>query len=225
MTTIHTRRFSSAEQFNTALIERLERAITGPAAAGTAVMLSGGRTPLPAYRELARRQPPAAPGLHLLYSDDRYVPATSDASNYFQSRDLIDALALPAGSVLRVRTELPLEEAAADYEKRISAMFESGVRITLGLLGLGTDGHTASLFSADHLEQARGHLAIAVQRPDGLEGISVTPEVLSQVAEPLFLVTGADKHAVVRDFLQSDSRLTARRAVAGCPSAEIWIAQ
>jgi 6-phosphogluconolactonase/glucosamine-6-phosphate isomerase/deaminase len=67
-------------------------------------------------------------------------------------------------------------------------------------------------------------LAIAVQRPDGLQGISVTPELLSQVAEPLFLVTGADKHAIVEDFLKSDSHLIARQAVAGCPKAEIWIA-
>jgi len=67
-------------------------------------------------------------------------------------------------------------------------------------------------------------LAIAVDRPDGLQGISVTPEVLSRVAEPLFLVTGADKHAIVEDFLRSDSALVARQAVAGCPKAEIWIA-
>jgi 6-phosphogluconolactonase len=224
MTTIHTRRFPSAAELSAALVERLERAISASAAARTALMLSGGRTPLPAYRELARRRPVPAPGLTLLYSDDRYVPADSESSNYFQSRELIDALSLPRDAVLRVRTELALEQAAVDYDKRIAALFAAGVRITLGLLGLGADGHTASLFNAAHLEQGRGHLAIAVQRPDGLQGISVTPDVLSRVEQPLFLVAGADKHAIVQAFLQSDSNLTARRAVAGCPSAEIWIA-
>jgi len=224
MTTILARRFASTAELDSALIERLEHAISGPDAGGTAVMLSGGRTPLPAYRELAARKPRAASGLTVLYCDDRYVPATSESSNYYQSRTLIETLALPESSVLRVRTELPFESAAADYETRIRRLLQSGVRIGLGLLGLGADGHTASLFNSAHLEQARGHLAIAVQRPDGLQGISVTPEVLSQVAEPLFLVTGADKHAITEEFLKRDSSLIARRAVAACPKAEIWIA-
>ena len=64
--------------------------------------------------------------------------------------------------------------------------------MTIIAMGLGADGHTASLFNTANLEQARGKLAIAVQRPDGLQGVSVTPELLSKVAEPLFLVTGAD---------------------------------
>jgi 6-phosphogluconolactonase len=221
MTIIAMRRFASNAEFDAALAERLERAVSGPGAANTAVMLSGGRTPLPTYREVAVRKPLPATGLRLLFSDDRYVPATSESSNYFQTRMLVDALAVP---VLRVGTELSLEEAAADYERQLAALFDSGVRITLGLLGLGADGHTASLFNTGNLEQARGKLAIAVQRPDGLQGVSVTPEVLSRVAEPLFLVTGADKHAIVEEFLRSDSHLIARQAVAGCAKAEIWIA-
>jgi 6-phosphogluconolactonase/glucosamine-6-phosphate isomerase/deaminase len=224
MTMIAMRRFSSNADFDAALVERLELAISGPAAANTALMLSGGRTPLPTYREVAVKKPSPARGLHLLFSDDRYVPATSQSSNYFQSHMLVDSLALPEPAVLRVRTELPLEDAAADYEKRLKEMLSSGVRITLGLLGLGADGHTASLFNPGNLAQARGRLAIAVQRPDGLQGISVTPDLLSQVAEPLFLVTGADKHAIVEDFLRSDSKLIARQAIAGCAKAEIWIA-
>jgi 6-phosphogluconolactonase len=221
MTIIAMRRFVSNAEFDAALVERLEQVINGPAAANTAIMLSGGRTPLPTYREVAARKPTPAKGLHLLFSDDRYVPATSESSNYFQTRPLVDALGVP---VLRVRTELPLEQAAADYEKQLAALLQSGIRITLGLLGLGADGHTASLFNAANLEQARGKLAIAVQRPDGLQGVSVTPDLLSKVAEPLFLVTGADKHAIVEEFLKSDSHLTARLAIAGCPKAEIWIA-
>jgi len=224
MTIISMRRFVSNAQFDAALVERLERAISGAAAAGTAVMLSGGRTPLPAYREVAARKPTPAKGLHLLFSDDRYVPVTSESSNYFQSRQLVNALGLPDPQVLRVRTELPLEDAADDYGRQLNRMLDRGVEISLGLLGLGADGHTASLFNAAQLERARGKLAIAVQRPDGLEGISVTPDLLSKVAEPLFLVTGADKHAIVDEFLKSDSRLTARLAIAACPKAEIWIA-
>src|SRR5579859_5143867 len=153
-TIISMRRFASNAEFDAALVERLERAISGPDAAGTAVMLSGGRTPLPTYGELAVRKPVPAKKLHLLFSDDRYVPITSESSNFFQSRMLVDALGLADGAVLRVRTELPLEQAAADYEQQIANMLKSGIRISLGLLGLGADGHTASLFNTDNLERA-----------------------------------------------------------------------
>lgn len=223
MTTIETRRFATAAELDAALIDRLERAIRAPEAAQTAVMLSGGRTPLSAYRELARRAPRPAPGLHVLFSDDRYVPATSQSSNYYQSRSLIEALRLPEPAVLRVRTELPLEQAAADYDERLGALLRSEVRIGLGLLGLGADGHTASLFDTASLELARGRLAIAVHRPDGLDAVSVTPGLLSRIAQPLFLVAGAEKHAIAEAFLQADSDLIARRAVAGCPRVQLWI--
>jgi len=186
-------------------------------------MLSGGRTPLEAYRELAQQPLQVADGLHLLYSDDRYVPIGSESSNFHQTLPLVNALALPGSAVLRVRPELPLERAALDYEGQLAAMLRSGTRIGLGLLGLGADGHTAGLFSAAHLEQARGRLAIGVQRPDGMQGITVTPELLSQIAEPLFLVTGADKQAIVERFLQPDSELIARRAVSACPNVHVWI--
>ena len=222
-TIISMRRFASGAELDAALAERIERAVSGPDATDTAVMLSGGRTPLPAYRAVAAKRLSPAKGLHLLYSDDRYVPADSESSNYFQTRTLVQALAPPA-TVLRVRTELPLEEAAADYERQIANMLESGTRITLGLLGLGADGHTASLFNFEQLEQAGGRLAIAVQRPDGLQGISVTPGLLAKVMEPLFVVAGADKHAILQEFLREDSRLIARQAVVGNPKAQIWTA-
>ncbi|MGA7824674.1 MAG: 6-phosphogluconolactonase, partial [Steroidobacteraceae bacterium] len=124
---------------------------------------------------------------------------------------------------LRVRTELPLVEAAADYEQRLDELLGAGVRIGLGLLGLGAEGHTASLFSAADLERARGHRAIPVQRPDGRSAVSVTPELLAQVREPVFVVAGADKHAAVAALLAHDPKLVAWAAVQGCASVELWM--
>src|SRR5256886_2591758 len=195
MTTLITRRFASRAALDAALEQRLRQAIG--AAGASAIMLSGGTTPLPAYRALARGPLPHD-RLHVLFSDDRYVPSEADASNYHQARALLDALALPASSVARVHTELPLAEAAADYERQLAALLNSGVRIGLGLLGLGADGHTASLFGAADLERARGHLAIAVQRPDGMSAVSVTPELLAHVEDPLFVVAGGGKHDAIQ---------------------------
>ena len=221
MTTLSTRHFTARSELDAALEERLARAIaaTGP----VAIMLSGGTTPLPAYRALSHRALAPTAGLRILFSDDRYVPADSDKSNYHQSRPLLEALALAPQAVVRVRTELPLAEAAQDYARSLAALLASGTRVGLGLLGLGSDGHTASLFSAADIERARGHLAIAVQRPDGMSAVSVTPEFLSQVAEPLFVVAGDGKRAAVESLLARSDTLTAWRAVQGCPRVELWV--
>ena len=220
MTTLTTRRFPSRAALDAALAQRLGQALCANGA--SAIMLAGGTTPLPAYRALARGPLPHD-RLHILFSDERYVPSDSDASNYHQSRPLLDALALPATAVARVRTELPLDEAAADYERQLAALLNSGVRIGLGLLGLGADGHTASLFGAADLERARGHLAIAVHRPDGMSAVSVTPDFLSQVEEPVFVVAGSGKRDAIQALAAQDARSTAWRAVQGCARVELWM--
>jgi len=222
MTTLTTRRFPSRSALEAALTERLARAIgaRGP----SALMLAGGTTPLPAYRTLAARALPHDAALHVLFSDDRYVPSDSPASNYLESRTLLDALQLPPRQVLRVRTELPLEEAAADYDRSLRALLAAVGSIGLGLLGLGAEGHTASLFPGTDLERTRGRLAIAVQRPDGMSAVSVTPELLAHVAEPLFVVAGREKKEAVAALIAQDATLTAWRAVQGCAGVELWAA-
>ena len=221
MTTLTVRRFDSRAALDSALAERLGQALAARGA--SAVMLAGGSTPLPAYRALGARPPSHDDRLHLLYSDERYVPAEAAASNYHQIRPLTDVLGLPDESLLRVRTELPLAQAAADYEGRLSALLSSGLHIGLGLLGLGADGHTASLFNAGDLERARGHFAIPVDRPDGMQAVSVTPELLATVREPLFVVAGTGKEAAVAALIAQDPRLTAWRAVQGCAAVSLWL--
>jgi len=221
MTTLTTRHFATRASLDGALAERLRQAIAAPGA--TAIMLSGGTTPLPAYRQLARGPLPRDDRLHVLFSDERYVPPDSPASNYYQSRPLLDALALPEESLLRVRTELPLDEATADYERRLAALLSAGVHIGLGLLGLGDNGHTASLFTAADLARARGRYALPVQRPDGMAAVSVTPELLATVREPLFVVAGSGKQEAIAALERQDTNLIAWRAVQGCPQAELWV--
>ncbi len=225
------RRFTSRAELNTALVERLERAITespggrAPINSPQALMLSGGSTPLPAYRELASRSPKPAANLSVLFSDDRYVPSTAEASNYRQSLPLLNALALPEDSVLRVRTELPLDEAAKDYERRIDALLLAGARFRLGLLGLGADGHTASLFNRADLERSKGRRAIAVNRPDGMQAVSVTPEVLAHFSDLIFVVAGAEKHSAVQSLLNCDSNIAACGAIFSRANTELWLAE
>jgi 6-phosphogluconolactonase len=220
--TVTLRRFADRAQLQSAVEDRLQQVLVGAGIDHPAVMLSGGSTPIPAYLELAKRHLTPAPGLTLLFSDDRYVPSDSDQSNYHQSRPLFDSLGLPAEQVLRIRTELPLPEATADSERRLSQLLSGGRRIALGLLGLGADGHTCSLFAAVDLERARGKLAISVHRPDGRDAVSVTPTVLECVDQLIFVVAGADKRTALDGLLKRQGDLTAWNAVRGCKAVEVW---
>jgi len=214
------RRFSTRGELDVALAERLSCAAAE--GAGCAIMLSGGTTPGPAFALVAERAVHAAQGLRVLYSDERHVPPTSDASNYRLSQPLLASLALPAAQVLRVHTELPLDEAAADYAARLQGLLNAKIPIRLGLLGLGADGHTASLFTSADLEAARGRLAIPVQRPDGRSAVSVTPDFLARVEEIVFVVAGSDKTAALERLGARDPTLTAWRAVERCAQVQVW---
>jgi len=213
MIDVSIRRFALRDDLDAALAERLGRAMA--ADISCALMLSGGTTPGPAYAMLAAHPPRAAPGLRILYSDDRYVPSSSDQSNYHLSQPLIGALALS-------ERQVPLEIAAQAYEERLQALLAEKIPLPLGLLGLGADGHTASLFKSADLVAARGRLAIAVQRPDKRAGISVTPDFLAQIETILFVVAGADKTPALKRLAARDATLTAWRAVEKCKNIEVW---
>ena len=124
--------------------------------------------------------------------------------------------------MLRVRTELALDAAVRDYEASLQRLCEARIRIGLGLLGLGADGHTASLFTPADLAASRDHLAIAVQRPDGRSAVSVTPDLLARIEEVLFVVAGADKASALARLLARDPQLTASCAVAHCATVQVW---
>jgi 6-phosphogluconolactonase len=222
MASLTLRRFADRAQLQTAVEDRLQQVLTGAAGDRPAVMLSGGSTPIPAYQALATRRLQPAPGLALLFSDDRYVPSDSDQSNYHQSRELFTSLGVSAEQVLRIRTELPLAQAESDSEHRLTQLLGGGRRIQLGLLGMGADGHTCSLFSAADLERARGRLAISVHRPDGRDAVSVTPTVLERVEQLVFLIAGADKRTALAALLRRSAELTAWQAVRGCQAVEVW---
>lgn len=216
---VNVQRFRTQAALDSAVADRLQRALTSSPGA---IMLSGGKTPLPAYRLLASQSLRPSPDIRLFYSDERHVPVHSNDNNYRATLPLLKSLSLPADHLLRVRTELSLEQAATDYERNLQDWLDAGVPFKLGLLGLGADGHTASLFTSSDLDRAHGHFAIAVQRPDGLQAVSVTPELLTHMEELLVVVAGADKRTVLAALLARDSNLIAWRAVLGCRHVEVW---
>ena len=107
------------------------------------------------------------------------VPVISPENNFGNARPMISAIGVSEQRVLRVRTELTLADAAHRYDQDIAAFLKKGGKVTLGLLGLGADGHTASIFSKEDVEAGRGHYAIAATRQGEPSRVTVTADFLS----------------------------------------------
>lgn len=202
------------------LTEHLVRCCTEP----HAVMLTGGKTPLGLYRRLGNSPPQVDDRLHLLLSDERHVPADSPENNFAKMRPMVDAMGIDATRVMRVHTRLPLEAAASRYDRELASYFDGGGRITLGILGLGADGHVASLFTLDDVQSGRGRFAVAVRSKDGPDRISVTQDLLLKVERLVFLVCGPDKARVVDTMASDPTSLTAGRVVQDAPDVQLWFA-
>lgn len=187
-----------------------------------AVMLTGGKTPLGLYGRLEDSPPRIDDRLHLLLSDERHVPPDSLDSNFGKMRPMIDATGIDDSRVMRVNTRLPLEAAARRYHEELAAYFDGGGRITLGILGLGADGHLASLFTADDVQMGRDRFAVAVRRKNGPDRISVTPDLLLKAERLVFLVCGTEKAQVVERMASDPTSVMAGRVVQDAPNVQLW---
>jgi 6-phosphogluconolactonase len=172
------------------------------------VAISGGSTPKAVFELLASPDAPFLTGipwekLQLFWVDERCVPPTHEESNYRMTKaTMLNKLPLPAENIHRMEGELDPEEAASRYEAEIRNSFKlEGAQtptFDLILLGLGPDGHTASLFPhTDGLnEMARIVLANHVPQKD-VWRITLTWPVITQGREVAFLIEGEDKAEMV----------------------------
>ena len=140
------------EWVNTAAALFIDRAAANIADHGYfSVALAGGGTPAPLYAALAspeNRDRVQWEKIHLFWGDERHVPANDSQSNYrLVKEDLLDAVPIPDANIHRVRTEMDVRLAAFAYEEDLRQFFHGDwPRFDLVLLGMGEDGHTASLF-------------------------------------------------------------------------------
>jgi len=168
-----------------------------------AVALSGGHTPAPVYRLLAA--PPWSPKApwaraHVFWSDERCIPESDPRSNAGQAhRALLDHVPIPARQVHAVPTDIPPEAAAERYQSELRAFFAGGPpRFDLILLGLGEDGHTASLFPGSPALGERERWVCAVNDDaHELPRVTFTPPLLSAADRVVFLVGGAGKREIL----------------------------
>jgi len=179
-----------------------------------AIALSGGSTPRPLYTLLASEaysQSVDWPKVHLFWGDERCVPPDSPESNYRMAREtLLNAVRIPASNVHRIHGEENPEKAAAAYEEELRTFF--GVNATDGslrqgfdliLLGMGDNGHTASLFPGSPAvnEKKRWVMAQYVEVVS-MWRITLTPVVINSAKDILFIVSGAEKAERLHDVLK-----------------------
>lgn len=177
--------------------------------------LSGGRTPhalydLLASPEFARRIDWAT--TYIFWSDERCVPPESRDSNYHLAIEtLLNRVSLPHGNIFRIRGELPPAEAADHYEQVLRDFFLTRLKLTeprfdVMLLGMGADGHTASLFpGAPALREQNRWVVPSRASSAPIDRVSFTFPALNAAAHTLFLVSGEEKAGAVARALDENT--------------------
>ncbi len=213
---------TAADLFHAAAEEfvRAARAAIGAQGRFTAA-LSGGSTPKALYSLLASNYAAFAWNrVFLFFGDERHVPPTAADSNYrMVNESLLAKIAIPPENVFRVPAENPdAAAAAADYEAHLRRFFglRSAIRpedrpaefprFDLILLGMGPDGHTASLFPDSPALDEQSRLVVANWVAKfNTRRITFTFPVLNRAAEVMFLASGADKADMLHQVLESKS--------------------
>jgi 6-phosphogluconolactonase len=184
------------------------------------VALSGGSTPRDLFSLLADPNEPFRARLpwekiHFFWGDERHVPPDHADSNYRMAKEaMLGPVSVPAANVHRIHGENPdAAAAAAEYEQELRTFFhvegDTRPRFDLVLLGLGPEGHTASLFPGSPALDEREHLVVApwVEKLQAFR-ITLTPRAINRAAAVLFLVTGEEKadalHAVLEEVGDAD---------------------
>jgi 6-phosphogluconolactonase len=174
------------------------------------LVLAGGSTPRAVYQYLARPEfKDSIPWecIHFFWGDERCVPPDHEDSNYRMAREaLLDPLAIPEENVHRIRGENEPQAEAARYAEEIINNLKpqpgESPRFDWILLGLGTDGHTASLFpGVESLADPSGICAVAIQPQSGQKRITLTSRIINHAKRVSFIVNGKSKAPVVAEIL------------------------
>jgi 6-phosphogluconolactonase len=177
--------------------------------------LSGGSTPQPLYSSLATasyRERIDWSKVQIFFGDERCVPPDDSRSNYLMVRTaLLDRVPLPAGNICRILGEVAPDQAALDYTEALRLTFGSDSvtggppleGLDLVLLGMGDNGHTASLFPglAAVTEPVRWVMAQYVEVV-GMWRVTMTPVIINAARQVAFLVSGGQKASMLQRVLE-----------------------
>lgn len=215
-----------------ALIERshdimLEKIHTAIAERGLCtIALSGGSTPKPLYEALSRQQLPWDK-IHIFWGDERYVPPDDPQSNQLMARTAwLDRVAIPASNIHPMPTdEADPAVAASKHEQELQEFFQVPAGefpvFDIILLGIGDDGHTASLFPHTEALKVSDHL-VTVGNKDGQPRITFTYPLINQARYVMFVVAGASKQAALAQIFATDGDASIYPSRLIQPQGELW---
>jgi 6-phosphogluconolactonase len=173
------------------------------------VALAGGRiarTFFQSITSLVKSGKGSVEGAHFFWGDERCVPPDDERSNYAQAlKALLAPIAMPDGNIHRMRGELEPHDGAVEYCEQLAAFFRADIAFDLIYLGLGPDGHTASLFPGSGALTVTDQACTAVHVPDNSVApwrLTLTYPVLNAARCAMFLVEGADKAGVLSRVLE-----------------------
>lgn len=191
--------------------------------------LAGGNTPRLLYQKLAfeplMNQMPWA-NVHVYFGDERCVPPTHPDSNFrMASETLLDLVPIPPGNIHRMRGEIEPQAAAIEYGQLLKQTFGDG-GLDLAILGMGEDGHTASLFPGSPALDEMEHrcLGVYVEQVKAWR-LTLSAAFLNRSKEILFLVTGASKAPTLHEVLEGerDSHRLPVQLVAPTDGRVVWL--
>ena len=179
------------------------------------VALAGGSTPKSLYQLLADENQPFRAQVEwnkvaFFFGDERHVPPDDDESNFKMANEtLLQPLDIAATSVYRIEAELDADTAAANYAEVLRQFFNPNkdefARFDLILLGMGEEGHTASLFpGTDVIHEIEKSVAAPFVEKFNARRITLTPPVINSAANIIFFVGGAEKADALREVLTGE---------------------
>jgi len=202
--------FSSPENVAYQISEDVSDLINTNSESGkeTFIALSGGNTPRILFKKLSEnfKEKIDWKKLHLFWGDERCVPPDDDESNYGMTKKyLLNNIDIPDENIHRIRGEDDPELEVKRFAEEINNSVPSEntlPRFDLNLLGLGEDGHTASLFPGKKLKDISRQIAgIAVHPETSQKRISLTLDVISNSSQIIFMVTGKEKADIIYDIM------------------------
>ena len=160
------------------------------------LVLAGGSTPEKVYRLLAQAEADWSKWF-IYYGDERCLPADhADRNSLMATRAFLEKVAIPEAQIFTIPAELGPEQAAKAYQHIVA----SALPFDMVLLGMGEDGHTASLFPGhQHQEEELAHAVYHSPKPPP-ERVSISAKALSNTGQLIFLITGANKQEAVKNW-------------------------
>lgn len=195
-----------------------------------AVALAGGGTPRKTYELLGQetfRELVPWQNTHIFWGDERCVPADDPRNNARMARrTLLDHVPIPPDQIHPMVCVSSPAEAAAEYEALLRSFFAGAPRFDLVLLGLGENGHTASLFPGTPvLEEQQRWVAEVHVAEEGLHRLTLTSVAINQAAQIVFLVSGYGKATILREVLEGaeNSPSLPARLIAPSEGGLLWL--